>query len=212
MTEKFPEALQGKKIPILTLDNKWYRLLDDETKAKVAETEEQLNTLLKRQGKLNTESKDIKRLKKKLMNEIVTMADEAEQNRETEFGEKLEQHKKLVEECNERLEKYQDELLELPRQIEKLNHELMLKTMECCYTAMQENTEEIEKTAKWVAEIRVELKKRLVRKQEMEQQNHEIYSYMHDVFGSEVVNLFDMKYNPDEKHPVLPENVKKEKE
>ena len=117
-----------------------------------------------------------------------------------------------MEECNERLEKYQDELLELPRQIEKLNHELMLKTMECCYTAMQENTEEIEKTAKWVAEIRVELKKRLVRKQEMEQQNHEIYSYMHDVFGAEVVNLFDMKYNPDEKHPVLPENVKKEKE
>ena len=70
---------------------------------------------------------------------------------------------------------------------------------------MQENTENIENIAKWVAEIRVELKKRLIKKQELEQKNHEIYSYMHDVFGAEVVNLFDMKYNPEEQHPVMPD-------
>lgn len=204
MKEQFPEALQGKKIPILTLDNKWYRLLDEETKARMAGTEEKLNTLLKRQGKLNTETKDIKKLKRKLMNEIVSMADEAEQGGKEDLSEKMEQHKKLVEECNERLAEYQDELLELPREIEKLNGQLMLETMECCYRTMQENTEDIEAIAKWVAEIRVELKKRLIKKQEMEQKNHEIYSYMHDVFGAEVVNLFDMKYNPGEQHPVMP--------
>ena len=27
---------------------------------------------------------------------------------------------------------------------------------------------------------------------------------MHDVFGAEVLNLFDMKYNPEEQHPVAP--------
>ena len=32
-----------------------------------------------------------------------------------------------------------------------------------------------------------------------EQQNQEIYNYMHDIFGAEVVNLFDMKYNPEQK-------------
>lgn len=204
MKEQFPEVLQGKKIPILTLDNKWYRLLDEETKARIAGTEDKLNTLLKRQGKLNTETKDIKKLKRKLMNEIVSMADEAEQGGKEDLSGKLEQHKKLVEECNERLAEYQDELLELPGEIEKLNSRLMLETMECCYRTMQENTEAIEDIAKWVAEIRVELKKRLIKKQEMEQKNHEIYSYMHDVFGAEVVNLFDMKYNPEEQHPMIP--------
>ncbi len=205
MKEQFPGALQGKKIPILTLDNKWYRLLDEETKARMAGTEEKLNTLLKRQGKLNTETKDIKKLKRKLMNEIVSMADEAEQGGKEDLSGKLEQHKKLVEECNDRLAEYQDELLELPGEIEKLNSRLMLETMECCYQTMQENTENIENIAKWVAEIRVELKKRLIKKQELEQKNHEIYSYMHDVFGAEVVNLFDMKYNPEEQHPVMPD-------
>ena len=45
----------------------------------------------------------------------------------------------------------------------------------------------------------IELKKRLIEKQQMEQQNQEIYNYMHDIFGAEVVNLFDMKYNPEQK-------------
>lgn len=201
MKQQFSEALQGKKIPILTLDNKWYRLLDEATRKSISGTETQLNDLLKRQGKLNTETKDIKKLKKKLMGEIVTMADEVEQKGDAGLEKKLEQHKKLVEDCNERLEEYQDELLELPREIERLNYELMLATMDCCYNTMQENTEGIEEISKWVADIRVELKKQLVRKQEMEQRNHAIYSYMHDVFGAEVLELFDMTYNPEEQHP-----------
>ena len=45
------------------------------------------------------------------------------------------------------------------------------------------------------------VKKNVVRKQEMEIANQEIYSYMHDIFGAEVIDLFDMKYNPLEQHP-----------
>ncbi|MGN0166759.1 MAG: hypothetical protein ACI4AB_01840 [Acetatifactor sp.] len=198
MKQQFSEALRGKKIPILTLDNKWYKLLDEETRRAVSGTEEQLNNLLKRQGKLNTETRDIKKLKKKLMSEIVTMADEAEQSGSDSLTKKIEQNKKLIEECNERLEGYQDELLELPRQIEQLNFQLMLATMDCCYDAMKENSEKIEEISAWVTEIRIELKKRLIKKQEMEQQNHRIYSYMHDVFGADVVNVFDMQEKTEE--------------
>lgn len=212
MSKQFSEALRGKKIPVLTLDNKWYRLLDEETRKNVAGTEEQLNQLLKRQGKLNTDTRDIKKLKKKLMNEIVTMVDEANQNGSDEITRKIEQHKKLLEECNQRLDDYQDELLELPRRIDQLNFQLMLATMECCYDTMKENTEEIESISSWVTEIRIELKKRLIRKQEMEQQNHRIYSYMHDVFGADVVNIFDMKYQPEALQDKNTENKKTDQE
>lgn len=197
--EVFNQALQGKRIPILTLDNKWYQLLTQEARMEVSDLERQMNDLLKQQGRLNNEVKDIKRLKKKLMGEIVSLVDEADQN--TENTQKIEQNKLLVEQCNERLEGYQDELLDLPRQIEKLNFQLMLATMGCCYETMQENTEEIQEIAQWVTDIRMELKKRLIRKQEMEQRNRAIYSYMHDLFGAEVVDLFDMQYNPEEQYP-----------
>lgn len=206
--ELFTNALQGKKIPVLTLDNKWYRLLNELEKESVKEWEEQLNTLLKRQGKLNTEVKSIKRLKKKLMNEIVEMADASSQSAENE--KKIADNKRLIEECNEKLKNHQDELLDLPREIERINFKLMLLTMEYCYDTMQENTEAINEVSDWVTQVRIELKKRLIRKQEMEQKNYEIYSYMHDIFGADVVNLFDMKYNPEEQHTKPPRKEKQE--
>lgn len=194
----FEQALKGKRIPILTLDNKWYKLLTEDARAEVSGLEEELNALLKRQGKLNNDVKNIKRLKKKLMGEIVSLVDEAEQEGKEDASQKIEQNKKLVEDCNQRLDGYQDELLELPRQIEQANFRLMLATMDCCYDTMQGNAADIQEIAQWVTQVRIELKKRLIRKQEMEQRNNAIYSYMHDVFGAEVIEIFDMKYNPDQ--------------
>ncbi len=193
----FERALEGKRIPILTLDNKWYQLLDEEARESVAQLEGELNGLLKQQGKLNNEVKEIKRLKKRLMEEIVSMMGEEEQSEDSENAQKSEQNKRLVEECNEKLEACQDQLLDLPREIERANFQLMLATMDCCYGSMAENTEAIRETEEWIAEIRVELKKRLVRKQELERHNHAIYNYMHDVFGAEVVDIFDMHHDLD---------------
>ena len=34
---------------------------------------------------------------------------------------------------------------------------------------------------------------------EKEMMNHQLYSYMHDIFGAEVIEIFDMKYNPDQR-------------
>lgn len=204
--EKFKAALQGKKIPILTLDNKWYRLLDESTRAAVKGLEARLNGLLQRQGKLNTEAGDIRKLKRKLMDEIVPMVEEVTRTGDRAIDKKIDQNKRLVEECNERLESYKEELKELPRQIDDLNFQLMLLTMDSCYETMQENTEQIRLIEAWAKEIRMELKKQLARKQGMEQQNHAIYSYMHDVFGAEVVNVFDMQYNPEKELSVTPGN------
>lgn len=199
--QTFSQALEGKKIPILTLDNKWYHLFTEEKRQEVSGLEQQLNALLKQQGKLNNEIKDIKRLKKNLMGEIVALMDETGQEETSENVRKIDQNKTKVEECNDLLESRQDELLDLPKQIDQANFRLMLATMDCCYDTMKENAEEIQEIAQWVSEIRVELKKKLIRKQEMEQRNHAIYSYMHDVFGAEVIDIFDLQYNQEEQHP-----------
>ena len=72
--ELFRTALEGKKIPILTLDHKWHKLFtqtgDNE---EIQELETVVNDLLKRQGKLNTEIKSLNIFKKKLMQEIMTI-------------------------------------------------------------------------------------------------------------------------------------------
>lgn len=200
--ELYEKALQGKKIPILTLDNKWYKLFPNlNDYPKILNLARNLNDLLKRQGKLNTETKDIKNIKMRLMHEIVPMVDELEQNPDKSLEKKIEDHKRLIEESNERVEAYQDELLELPVLIEKANRELMLATMEFCYENMAENTDEIIRIAEWVTNIREELKNNLVKKQEKEIYNRQMYAYMHDIFGADVIEMFDMKYNPLEQAP-----------
>ncbi|MBO4776518.1 MAG: hypothetical protein J5515_07875, partial [Lachnospiraceae bacterium] len=111
---------------------------------------------------------------------------------------KVEENKKLVEDCNEKLEAYQDEALDLPAKINEINKKLMLATMEVCYDDIKEGTEEINEISQWIDEVRVELKKKVVRKQEKQKRIQDLYAFMHDIFGADVIEIFDMKYNPDE--------------
>lgn len=193
--EVFKPALSGRKIPVLTLDNKWHQLFTKaEPDRELKRLENELNTLLKKQGKANTEIKELKKLKNRLMGEIVHLADEATGGKDKNAEKKLEENTKLINECNEKTQEYEDQLMELPREIDRVNKELMIKTMEICYDTLKRNKEEIDETSKWISSVRVELKKRLIRKQEQEQMNQDIYTYMHNVFGPEVIDMFDLEY------------------
>ena len=187
--DTYKNALKGKRVPILTLDNKWYRLFSMmEPDNELKRLEEELNTLLRLQGKLNTESKSIKKLKKKLMDEIVRLMERNDSISEN----KIEENKKLIEECNEKLDSYQDQLLDLPKEIDQANYALMIRTMEMCYEVLKVNEKDIEEIGAWINEVRIELKKNIIRKQEKEIKNYELYSFMHDIFGADVVEIFDV--------------------
>ena len=89
--ELYEKALIGKKIPVLTLDNKWYKLFPNlNDHPHILELARELNDLLKRQGKLNTETKEIKNIKMRLMQEIVPMVDELAQKPDKSLEKKLE--------------------------------------------------------------------------------------------------------------------------
>lgn len=211
--EVFQPALIGKKIPILVLDNKWHKLFTQaEYSSEIKGMEKEMNNLLKRQGKVNTESKEIKKLKKKLMDEIVVLADEMGQHPTRKQEKDMADHKRLINDCNEKLEAYEEEMVELPRQINQLNNKMMLVTMEVCYKRIQQNTTELEAIEEWIGNIRRELKKKVIRKQEKEAMNRQLYSYMHDIFGADVIELFDMKYNPEVKYKKKVDSTKNEKE
>lgn len=196
--EEYRAALIGKKIPVLTLDNKWHQLFTQtESTRQIEVLSEKLNELVREQGRVQNAVKDIRKLKKKLLDNIVASMNDAERFPEAER--KMEESRRLVEECNEKLEEYREMELALPDKIEQINYQLMLATMEVCYDRMKQNRKDIDEISKWVAQTRVELKKRLLKKQEAETMNHDLYSYMHDIFGAEVLEIFDMEYQPEAK-------------
>lgn len=193
--ETFREALVGKKIPILTLDNQWHKLFTQTgDNDEIHSLEEKLNDLLKRQGKLNTEIKSLSSFKKKLMQEIVSIMELPDSAAKEK---KMAENKRMIEESNQKLDDYNDELLEIPKKIDDANLELMLATMRVCYSKIQQNIQDIEAINKWVSEFKVLLKRKILLKQSKEIWNDETYSYMHAIFGPDVIEMFDMKYNPD---------------
>ena len=102
------QLVHGKKLPILVLDERWYKLFPGGVKPEEVKTlEKKCNELLKEQGKLVNEIKDLRRGKKKLMDAIVSGMNEAENDR------KKEKQKKLLIETKQKIEEESDRLMEV---------------------------------------------------------------------------------------------------
>lgn len=190
--DSFRQALKNKKVPLLVLDQKWHRLFAVHGKPEeVKEAETEINRLLARQGKLNTDLKDCKKLKNKLMSGIVQNMDE---NGDSSRNKKLEESKRMIDEVNEKIEACEEELADIPFQIRDANERLMLFSMDYFYEKLRVNAEESKQIQEWIDQVRVDLKKNIIRKQNCDINNREIYAYLHDIFGAGVLDLFDIKY------------------
>lgn len=201
----FEAVLRGKQISLLILDQKWHNLFSDDGKNKsIVKLEKKANEYLRRQGRLNQDIKELKSLKEKLMKNIMINMDEI--NKGQESG-KLREDRRLISEINEKLRLASAELEELPVELDAVNEALMIETMEYCYEKMRTNEMEIESIRKWIEQVKEEVKKNVVRKQTVEDKNREIYSYMHDIFGARIIEIFDLKY---EKEPLQEEQDKRQ--
>lgn len=205
--KEFESALGQKKIPLLILDQKWHRLFAIHGKSdEIKELESQLNSYLARQGKLNNELKDLKRKKNKLMESVVEHMEGEDSKHEAE----MEATKEQINEINQKMEEDEDELIELPKQIALTNRDLMLCSMAYYYEKLKINAKESKEIEQWINEIRVELKKNIIRKQNRDINNREIYSYLHDIFGPDVLDLFDIKYENEKEESSEEEEPPKE--
>lgn len=201
----FEVALRGKQIPLLILDQKWHNLFSDTGKTKtIVKLEKKEREYLRRQSRLNQDVKELKSLKEKLMKNIMANMDEIGQEQESK---KLLEDRRLISEINEKLHLAFAELEELPEELNAVNESLMVETMEYCYEKMRINESEIDVIRKWLEQIREEVKEKAARRQMVEDKNREIYSYMHDIFGANIIEIFDLKYA---KEPLEKEEEKRQ--
>lgn len=196
---EFVKALEDVKVPLLVLDEKWHHLFVGIGKTKeVSEWESKVNDLLKLQGKLNQDLKDLKKLKTNLMNSIVDNMDDGSSNgNEALRQKKMDENKRLIDEINVKMEDAEDQLLDIPRDLDEANKMLMIYSMDLCYKKLRTNAAEIEEIGSWIKRIRIELKKNIIIKQADEQKNEEIYTYMHAILGPKMLDVFDLKYEED---------------
>ena len=195
--EDFKKALIGKKVPLLVLDQKWHRLFAIHGKTdQIREIETQLDRYLAEQGQCNNDLEDLKKLKSKLMSNIVQNMDGTTEIADSVSRQKkLDDDKRMIDEINEKVENLEDRLLELPKLINETNESLILMSMDYFSEKIITNREESKEIEEWISGIRIELKKNIIKKQNRDINNREIYAYLHDIFGAEVLDLFDIQYD-----------------
>lgn len=195
MTEYFLDALENKQVPLLTLDARWHELFPDFRKTgEIKALEKNLNKLLQKQGQTNNDLKEYEKAKKVLMKNIVNNMTDGHEVDSPIRSMKQDRNQKLLADLKEKKEKAEQVQREIPQEIEEANKELLVACMKVCYRELMDNTYEIEEIDEWVKETREKLKEEILKKQDMEMRNTQMYKYMHNLLGAEVVEIFDSKH------------------
>lgn len=182
------EALKGKKVPILVLDSRWHTLFPKgEKPAEIQNLEDRVNELLKRQGFLVNDLKDLKKTKKKLMEGIVAGMGEREAIRDK----KSKNQQRLLLDIKERIQEESDELMDLPREIKRANEELLAVGASYCFERLANGDEQLEELNQEISEMRETLKEKVGYKADLEESMDSAYSLMHGLLGHDVMNLYD---------------------
>ncbi len=187
-TSAVRKALKGKKVPILVLDSRWHTLFPKgEKPGDIVRLEKRLNELLKQQGHLVNDLKDLKKTKKKLMDGIVSGM-----GLESDFdNRKKDKQQQFLVEIKERIERESDELMEIPYQIQAANEELLIVGAGYCFERLQNGDEMIRLLTEEINEMREELKEKVGYKADLEESMDSAYSLMHGLLGHEVMNIYD---------------------
>ncbi|WP_313134058.1 hypothetical protein [Anaerocolumna sp.] len=196
----FHKVFKGKKIPILTLDERWHELFPQyEKPSHIKEIEYQLNELLKRQGKLVTDMKELKGLKSQLMKEILDNMETSEEVSKNISYKVLNKNPKYIKEISEKMEDMEEELANIPYLIKETNEKLIIESAKIWYYLLEKNNKEINEISQWIEKVRNELKEKILQKQDMETENSQIYSYMHDLLGPDLTEILDDAFKPGNK-------------
>ena len=178
-----------KELPILTLDQRWYQLMPEHKKTdEVRYWERRVNELLKKQGRVLEDIKDVENLKGILMDGIVQNMDETD---EQKHKKRMTQSRRLIFEAKDKLDELRGKAEDVPTQLQRANQKLMIETVKACYNTINENEKDLDALDDWIEKTRVLLKKNLLIRQDKQDMDDGIYSGMHSLFGSELMTKMD---------------------
>ena len=187
-----------KQLPIVILDERYHRLFPENKKTpEIRHLEKELSELLKKQGQITNDLKAVRKIKADLM-KILENAENPALS-EAKRQKLMNRNQRLVIEAKEKIETLEQEELEIPGLIRNANIALVIEAVDVCYLRIHKNYDDIQLLGKWINEMRIELKKKILIKQDKETSNTEIYSYMHDLLGPEVMEIFDSKTGTEDK-------------
>lgn len=180
-----------KSIPALIVNKNWHDLFIGKKPSTIQHTEKKLETLVKKYSQVKQELKEYESLKKQLMEGIIADMDNISDETTEKLDKKMNTNTNLIQDLNMRMEKTQDDLLELPALIDECNKELIFRTAEVFYPKLMDNVQEYHQQLTEIETLKRQLRKRLERKVDLEEENDAIYHKLHQVLGADILDQLD---------------------
>lgn len=185
--EKILSKIQNLRLPLLTLDRKWYSLFHDNKPKSIQNLEKELNEVIKSQARIKEEKQKLNKLKQKLMQQIIENMNASENS----VGfKKMEKSRDLIEEINDKLILLENDELDIPLKMREKNAELAMETMELFYDGIADDLEEITELEQWIRETREELKRKLELYDKKIQKTKDITSYFDNLLGPDITHMY----------------------
>lgn len=185
--EQIYSEIRSKRLPLLTIDNGWHNLFSEGKTKEIERLEKELNDALKGQGKINDERQGLLELKHTLLQQIVENMNADDER----TAKKMAKSRDLIEEINDKLVLIEDRELDLPSTIRDANANLLMATMDRFCRKALANEREIEELEAIIDRARIEIKKKILQKEEKAEENEIIYKYLDKTVGRGIVDKYE---------------------
>lgn len=158
--------LRQNNITRLSIDERWTKLfVAIKRSPEIEQAEKEMNELIKKEAMLKNEQDNLEPTKRKCMNEIMSLTQEAFENGNQEAKEKLKICKKEIEKINSRMNDILGDIEKLDDELKDANHKLLEDSAFYIFTTLKTYKNRTAEIHKELAEL--ELKEQALR-QELE--------------------------------------------
>lgn len=185
--EKIMMRIKNLRLPLLTLDRKWYLLFDENKPKNIQKIEKELNEVIKSQGRIKEEKQKLNTLKQKLLKQIM---DNMNAQEDSIGFRKMEKSRDLIEEINDKLILLENDELDIPIQMREKNAELAMETMELFYDDIADDLEEMTQLEQWIKETRIEMKQKIALYEEKLEKTKQVTNYFDNLLGTDITHMY----------------------
>lgn len=185
-------TLKKNDIVILTLDERWNKLFKIiPISNPIKKRQDRLNKLLGKEASLFQEQKRIEPEKKKHMNRIILLSQEAFEKNNDEAKKSLSESKQRIEQLNKRSTELENELFIIGNRIREANFQLLEETVRYVYKVIAKSREKERKIEREVERLKKRLRDLQAERQSMSAGWVDVYAFFHDLLGSDELTKLD---------------------
>ena len=194
MKKKPLKLVFNKENHIVTLDANWYNVYANKKPLKIQQLELKLNKLMAKQGQCGQDLKNLKLLKNKKLSEIQQLMPLAHDQGEAQAIKHMSQNERIVKEINKKMASLEEQLTRLPGEIETVNEQLLGISLNDAYQELMAIKNRKRNLDHEIKALHETLKEKVGLQSEMDESINNLYIFIHDVAGVELMEQLDAYY------------------